>query len=296
MSNRRAATVKVHPLALLNISDHVTRMCYADQSVGAVRGFLIGYSDGADITITNSFQCVTDELVCAQHASTRIRQYAEVFPNASPVGWYSVGPGGPPSQEAHTFMEGIVGGEDGGESLVALVVRSDNESAWLSKESETLPIQAFERGVDGSFIELNVRICMDDEAENIAVGHVTKNAKQASTAGTYEHLVEPTIGAIAMLNKKIESLLEYVNAVQRQEVEVSRPLLRSISAICDRLTAMSLAGGDGTALRADWDEVVEDCMAVALAAEGTANVAEFCATMDRRRIAARAPKALQMDL
>ncbi|KAF4695022.1 COP9 signalosome complex subunit 6 [Perkinsus olseni] len=241
MSNRRAATVKVHPLALLNISDHVTRVCYSDQSVGAVKGLLIGYSDGADITITNSFQCVTDEL--------------------SP-----------------------------------LVVRSDNESAWLSKESETLPIQAFERGVDGSFIELNVRICMDDEAENIAVGHVTKNAKQASTAGTYEHLVEPTIGAIAMLNKKIESLLEYVNAVQRQEVEVSRPLLRSISAICDRLTAMSQAGGDATALRAHWDEVVEDCMAVALAAEGTANVAEFCATMDRRRIAARAPKALQMDL
>ncbi|KAF4676386.1 COP9 signalosome complex subunit 6 [Perkinsus chesapeaki] len=306
MSSRRcrAATVKVHPLALLNISDHMTRVCYsgtavAAQPITATRGILIGYSDGTDITITNSFQCVPEETVCKQHACTRLRQYSEIYPQWTAVGWYSVGPGGPPSTEVHSFMESIIEADAGGgdSALVALVVRSDEESAWLSRESETLPIQAFERGVDGNFIELDVTPCLESEAENIAVSHVTKNAMQAArTTPTYEHLVEPTVGAIAMLSKKVESILQYVEAVQRQEVPVSRPLLRSISAICDRITAMSDAGEDGSALRAHWSTIEDECRAVALAAEGTANVAEFCATVDTKRIASRAPKALQLNL
>jgi len=55
---------KVHPLVLMNISDHFTRTkfrCQKDSKVKRAFGMLLGRQTGKEIEIENSFELATPE-------------------------------------------------------------------------------------------------------------------------------------------------------------------------------------------------------------------------------------------
>jgi COP9 signalosome complex subunit 6 len=58
-TNSSGLTFQLHPLALINVSDHHTRVKAQTGVVSRVIGGLLGIQTGRNVEITNSFELVT---------------------------------------------------------------------------------------------------------------------------------------------------------------------------------------------------------------------------------------------
>lgn len=121
--SRQEKTLKVHPLAIIGISDHHTRVVTGGSALptaAPVMGLLFGYQDGLTVSIVDAeemeysfseegksgggvFGGGTDDQQ-AQHKSsiqTKIELHRKVFPLHEVIGWYRVSndPDGSPTEE-----------------------------------------------------------------------------------------------------------------------------------------------------------------------------------------------------
>jgi COP9 signalosome complex subunit 6 len=91
--------IQLHPLVVLNVSDHLTRARYLNQKEKQVRviGALLGKQEGRVIEIVNtiefSFKHVPDEeggiSINEEFAAERLEAYKKLFTDLVCIGWYS---------------------------------------------------------------------------------------------------------------------------------------------------------------------------------------------------------------
>mmetsp|Transcript_20652 Transcript_20652/g.25044 ORF Transcript_20652/g.25044 Transcript_20652/m.25044 type:complete len:170 (-) Transcript_20652:11-520(-) len=89
-------TVYLHPLVILNISDHFTRSLSFDRNRKnrKVYGALFGVQSGLTAHIYDSFELIYDPANNAldmDHLNTKRNQYSQVFPDYELLGWYATG-------------------------------------------------------------------------------------------------------------------------------------------------------------------------------------------------------------
>ena len=93
----------LHPLVILNISDHFTRQKAQtrDGPVARVAGCIVGVPENRRIEIANSFEVPfspgEDGVFCMDLVFLRkkIEQFKKVFPQYEVLGWYSTDSGQP---------------------------------------------------------------------------------------------------------------------------------------------------------------------------------------------------------
>uniref|UniRef100_A0A061R7N5 COP9 signalosome complex subunit 6 n=1 Tax=Tetraselmis sp. GSL018 TaxID=582737 RepID=A0A061R7N5_9CHLO len=235
---------KLHPLVLVNISDHHTRtklnsrVIEPNSGTVPVLGCLLGLHTGLTVEITNSFEVlheVKDGVLVPDSAflTTKQDQYKRVFPSLDVVGWYTTGEA--PREEhlsTHKMMMDI------NESPVFLLL-----NPAPSASSKDLPIALYESElhvVDGantlklSCANYNIET---SEAERIAVDQVTKLVPSGGADGSAQ--VSAHLGslhaALKMLVSRLRLLLSvlrkmkggeavYDHAIVRQVVSLSRSL------------------------------------------------------------------------
>ncbi|RZR74110.1 hypothetical protein BHM03_00032208, partial [Ensete ventricosum] len=104
-SSGSGLTFKLHPLVIVNISDHHTRVRaqiqhsasaapLAEGGGGRVFGCVIGVQRGRTVEIFNSFELLYDPLTHSLDRSFLEKKqelYKKVFPNFYILGWYSTG-------------------------------------------------------------------------------------------------------------------------------------------------------------------------------------------------------------
>ncbi|RWW80546.1 hypothetical protein BHE74_00011106 [Ensete ventricosum] len=104
-SSGSGLTFKLHPLVIVNISDHHTRVRaqiqhsasaapLAEGGSGRVFGCVIGIQRGRTVEIFNSFELLYDPLTHSLDRSFLEKKqelYKKVFPNFYILGWYSTG-------------------------------------------------------------------------------------------------------------------------------------------------------------------------------------------------------------
>ena len=92
-------TISLHPLAVLNISDHLTRDMYQKGKTSNYRviGALLGKQSGRSLDIVNTVEIkfkeenkkenreAIDEIFCQE----RLEAYKKLFPDLDCIGWYS---------------------------------------------------------------------------------------------------------------------------------------------------------------------------------------------------------------
>merc|ERR550539_564612 len=93
-----AATVSVslHPLVIMNISEHWTRTKAQEGRAVPVYGAIIGKQAGRDIEIMNSFELDYNEIegqviIDRDYYNTKEEQFKQVFSDMDFLGWYSTG-------------------------------------------------------------------------------------------------------------------------------------------------------------------------------------------------------------
>lgn len=188
------SNISLHPLPILNISEHLVRTrLQSDDGELTVYGVLLGTQQGRDIEIQNSFEIRLDSSSSASSAPTinhaflksRQAQYKQVFPTLDLLGWYTIG-GVPTPQDLEIHKQLLAYNET--PLLVQLhQTVASFENAEVNGE---LPIRVYESVVElvqgettSFFVPAGYKI-ETGEAERIAVDHASKAG--AESGGDHE--------------------------------------------------------------------------------------------------------------
>lgn len=234
-----SVAVALHPLVIMNISDHWTRIRAQEGKPTQVLGAIIGKQEGRNIEVLNSFELVFDIvegdiIVDLQYYNTKEEQFKQVFKDLEFLGWYTTG--GPADERDIKVHKQIC---QINESPIFLKLNP------LSRNTD-LPISCYESVIDlvsGEatmlFVELQYTLATE-EAERIGVDHVARvaSAEYMENSIVAEHLVAQH-NAIKMLHSRVKLVLDYVKAVQAGEVPRDHAILREACSLSQRLPVLN---------------------------------------------------------
>lgn len=258
-SSSSGLTFKLHPLVILNISDHYTRVKWQSlppsqssasngggdsssvpvspsSTAPRVFGCVIGIQRGRTVEIFNSFELLYDPLTHSLDRTFLDKKqelYKKVFPNFYILGWYSTGSD---AQESDMHIHKAL--MDINESPLYVLLNPS-----INHAQKDLPITIYESElhvIDGIpqliFVRSSYTI-ETVEAERISVDHVAhlKPSDGGSAATQLAAHLTGIHSAIKMLNSRIRVLHHYLVAMQKGEIPCESSLLRQVSSLLRRL-------------------------------------------------------------
>ncbi|KAG0163555.1 COP9 signalosome complex subunit 6 [Apophysomyces sp. BC1015] len=204
-------SISVHPLVLLNVSDHYTRIKLQDPSLvekGLLRGALLAKQSGREIDIINSYNKDKDEREKETGTESGV-----CFPKFLEV------------NESSLFLQ--------------------LNPVSLASGAKEFPVSIYESIIDVHdarlmFIKVPYKV-ETNEAERVAVDHVAKpsvSGAEASLSGALVSHLTTQRNAIAMLYGKIRFLYQYLEDAKNGVVPMDHDIVRQISSLCQRLPLM----------------------------------------------------------
>ncbi|KAJ9476515.1 putative 26S proteasome regulatory subunit RPN8 (putative) [Pseudozyma hubeiensis] len=246
------SNISLHPLPILNISEHLvrTRLQSQDEQL-TVYGVLLGTQQGRDIEIQNSFEIRLDPTTSTSSAPTinhaflksRQAQYKQVFPTLDLLGWYTIGDV-PTPQDLEVHKQLLAYNE-----TPLLVQLHQTVSSFDNAEANgELPIRVYESVVElvrgettQFFVPAGYKI-ETGEAERIAVDHASKAG--AESGGDHQSTMlagmQAQHSAISKLNDRIRQVLAYLQAVKGGGAPWDHQALRQIQTVVANLPQTAL--------------------------------------------------------
>lgn len=232
-----SVTVSLHPLVLMNISEHWSRMRAQSGCRQEVYGALIGKQTGRNIEILNSFELKfevieQDVIINRDYYNTKEEQYKQVFSDLDFLGWYNTSSNSPSE----------------GDIKVHKQICQINESPIMlqldpmSRNVDQMPIKLYESVIDivqGEatmlFVPLTYTLATE-EAERIGVDHVARMSTNEAGENSVvaEHLIAQH-SAIKMLHYRVKLVLAYVKAVESGILKPNHEILREAYSLSQRL-------------------------------------------------------------
>ncbi|KAL4737506.1 hypothetical protein BDV11DRAFT_191501 [Aspergillus similis] len=200
--------IQLHPLALLTISDHITRHAARSQQ-GPIVGALLGQQNGREITVEHGFECVVEigpngeAQLPNEWFVDRVKQFKDVHkvPALDLIGWWSTAPPSGPTTGHLPIHRQIL--QNHNESAVFLAFHPSQVQGASSSQGK-LPLTVYESvyegesatengkamQVDGEEQSLNIRFrelpytVETGEAEMIGIDTVARTARNAAAIET----------------------------------------------------------------------------------------------------------------
>jgi len=242
-----AATVSVslHPLVIMNISEHWTRTKAQEGRPTTVYGALIGKQAGRDIEIMNSFELDFNVIegqviIDRDYYNLKEEQFKQVFSDMDFLGWYNTG--AKPSTSDLAVHRQII---EINESPLFLQLSPGGGGAG----STELPLSVYESvidmegGMSGAsllLVKLPYTLATED-SERIGLDHVARIVGSEGGAGNTSRagdMMSQQHSAIKMLASRVRLVLEYVKAVERGELEHNHEIMRQVRALSHRLPVL----------------------------------------------------------
>ncbi|XP_058057368.1 COP9 signalosome complex subunit 6 isoform X1 [Anopheles bellator] len=232
-----SVTCSLHPLVIMNISDHWTRTRAQKGSKPLAFGALIGKQKGRNIEVMNSFELKYDVLndddivIMMDYYHVKEEQYKQVFSDLDFLGWYTTD--AIPTDKHINIHKQIC---EINECPIMLLLDP------LSRNMNQLPISVYESVIDivqGEammlFVPLSYTLATE-EAERIGVDHVARMSTNESDENSTvaEHLLAQ-YSAIKMLNSRVKIVLAYIKAVESGQLEPNQEILRMAYSLSRRL-------------------------------------------------------------
>ncbi|CAF1457899.1 unnamed protein product [Adineta ricciae] len=270
-TGKGSVTLSLHPLVIMNIAEHYTRVRVQTTRTTSVYGALLGKIKGRHVELCNTFEFkLADVSTATTRASVtidmefltkKLELIKQVHPDLDFTGWYTV--------EGKDWNSSIM-------SSFYSQLASLNESPLLLRldpigVSNELPIHAYETIVDlGTkidFIEISYTL-ITEEAERIGIDHVARYSVTDGTSDTsiVSDQIAIQYNAIRLLYQRMLVLLEYVRAIKQGQLERNDDLLREIASLCQRLPIINTDDNNNQTFREDFDIQQSDVALLALLA------------------------------
>ncbi|KAI0067950.1 COP9 signalosome subunit 6 [Artomyces pyxidatus] len=249
-------SLSLHPLPILNISEHLTRLrLQTNTTIPFVLGALLGTQNGREVEIVNSFEVAVEEGEQVDHGSlnTRKDQFKQVFPSLEFIGWYTVAAEPTPRHIAlHEQFTAY-------SSTPLLLLLQPSASAGPGSSDVTaqhLPLKAYEPTIEirdrtsrSVFIEAPFSV-ETGEAERIAVDWTARGGEGGTSLESH---LQTQRAAVKMLHDRIVLLVQYVKDVISGNAPKDHATLRSLTALI-----ASLPASDNKGFREEFDTEYED--------------------------------------
>ncbi|VDI08383.1 COP9 signalosome complex subunit 6-like [Mytilus galloprovincialis] len=235
-----SVSVSFHPLVIMNISEHWTRVRAQEGKPTQVLGAVIGKQKGRIIEVMNSFELlfdrIEDEIVInMEYYNTKEEQFKQVFSDMDFLGWYTTGE--QPTQSDIRVHKQIVQINES-----PLFVKMNP----LARKTDVMPISIYESVIDlvnneatMLFVELSYTIATE-EAERIGVDHVARlSSSETSDSSTVAEQLVAQHSSIKMLHSRVKIILEYIKAVESGEIPKNHDILREAYSLCYRLPVLN---------------------------------------------------------
>ena len=281
---------KLHPLVLINVSDHHTRVAAqldpGESSVERVMGCLLGFQTGTrEVEICTSFEVATTRDAAtdapgldASYLSDQLARYKQVFPKFELVGWYATGAGVDTERDApiHRSLAHL------NENPVFLLFDPKRETEASAEKTtsarSSLPVTLYESRteVNSGFVFRETAFVVETvEAERVSVDHVSRlSVEENGAAGALAQHVASFGSAVSMLETRLGGIVRYLKQVEAGSLTPDREILRaaaSVAAAAERMRAARLPTNKGGA-----DEFEEDAFVNDFAREmGDAEAAQY---------------------
>ena len=258
MSKQSTFQVNVHPLVLINISDHYTRVkvkrLSAQKEVPRVFGVLFGVQNGLVVDIFESTEMVynIDESTGKVNFDGDFLEkkkdlMTQIFPSFEILGWYATG-----SEISKGDLITHKAFGEFNENPLYLLIKPDE----LSQDEEALPISLFETRTqmnteDGSanMIFVNVDFKIDAiEPERICVDHIAQQTPSGNEPAIVPHL-KSLRSAVGTLVSRVETLRNFLSATQQGKIEKHHALIRQAISLCNQLPLLESEALSGELLK-----------------------------------------------
>lgn len=271
-TGKGSVTLSLHPLVIMNIAEHYTRVRVQTSHANPVYGVLLGKIKGRHVELCNTFEFKLANDTAAMTTSPsvtidmdfltkKLELIRQVHPDLDFTGWYTV--------ESKDWNPSIM-------SSFYAQLCSLNESPLLLRldpvgVSNELPLHVYETIVDlGTkidFIEIPYTL-ITEEAERIGIDHVARYSVTDGTSDTsiVSDQIAIQYNAIRLLYQRMLLLLEYVRAVKQGQLERNDDLLREIGSLCQRLPIINTDDNNNQLFREDFDIQQSDVALLALLA------------------------------
>jgi COP9 signalosome complex subunit 6 len=231
-----AVKISLHPLVLMNISDHYTRL-FAESSVKSrIFGVLVGSIMDRNIHIQNSFECPGIETESSyqldlEFIEKRLAMVMEIFPQYEFLGWYSSGAFSPSDMNIQKSLINF------SEHLLYL-----NFNDTLTLPEEVLPVEIYETHVTVSENSTNhefrkvIYSIETTDAERISVDFVSRTGAGTGESSMYSNSLSNFISAMRLFKKRLNLLLYLVQ--NNPKLQKDRKIMRKIHEISNRIPVL----------------------------------------------------------
>ncbi|KAI0932531.1 hypothetical protein AcW2_001134 [Taiwanofungus camphoratus] len=244
-STTSGLSLALHPLPILNISEHLTRLKVQTKSnLPFVLGALLGTQNGREVEIVNTFElAVEDDGITVDEGFllARKEQYKQVFPSLEFIGWYTVA--ARPTALHISLHEQFT--TYSSTPLLLILQPSTVFAASADLTAQSLPLKAYEPTIEirdrksrSVFIEAPFTV-ETGEAERIAVDFTAKGGEGDTSLESHLHSQR---AAVKMLHDRIILLVKYVADVLAGQAVKDHATLRSLSALMASLPASENKG------------------------------------------------------
>ncbi|KAL4756898.1 COP9 signalosome complex subunit 6 [Aspergillus foveolatus] len=163
--------IQLHPLALLTISDHITRHAARSQH-GPIVGALLGQQNGREITVEHGFECVVEigpngeAQLPNEWFVDRVKQFKDVHkvPALDLIGWWSTAPPSGPTTAHLPIHRQIL--QNHNESAVFLAFHP-SQVQGASQSQGKLPLTVYESVYEGESVTENGKAMQVDGEEQL---------------------------------------------------------------------------------------------------------------------------------
>ncbi|KAF7320021.1 COP9 signalosome complex subunit 6 [Mycena kentingensis (nom. inval.)] len=250
-------TLSLHPLPILNISEHLTRRKLQTNSANPfVIGALLGTQTGREVEIVNTFELAVEdngELIDHGFLVSRRDQYKQVFPSLEFIGWYTIAQRPTP---AHIALHEQFTGYCSTPLLLLLQPSMSLGAASSDVNAQTLPFKAYEPTIElrdrksrSVYIEVPYSV-ETGEAERIAVDWTARGGGSGTSLESHLHTQR---AAVKMLHDRIMVLVKYVTDLVAGQAKTDHATLRALSALI-----ASLPATENTAFSQEFETEYED--------------------------------------
>ncbi|CAI4225458.1 unnamed protein product [Auanema sp. JU1783] len=235
----RGEEAKLHPLVVLNISDHWTRTKAQSETKAPknVFGALLGKDEGRCLEIINSFEVRTFDkdgnvLFNEEYLQQREMQFKEVFPELDLIGWYGTG------TTDITINDCAIQSSFASTHGAPIFLKLDPNGGECSSK---LPITLWESAINENRIRPIKWILVSEESERIGIDHITRLSTKAGLTTKESEAakqIRSTNSAISMLTSRVQMIQHYLESVKEGILPMNDQILRESNKLCQLLVRL----------------------------------------------------------
>lgn len=270
--------VNLHPLAIVGVSDHLTRVKLGGSKQPAnspVLGLLFGKQTDLEVSIYDAIEAAYDfengvMKLDDGFLAKQIELYTAVYKDKELLGWYAVGT---EATSEHLRLQKDFAKYNSS----PLFLLMDPSAPPVDETKKDLPIGIYEdelHMVDETPTMLFVPVPYELEtlqAEQIALEQVAKTSASSGSADETTIVYETIDQSLKTLVHRVSTICDYLQKVDRQQLQIDYAALRDIAGLVDKLPPLQDYSTPG--LQAEYLRDLNDSLAVSYLAAITKSTA-----------------------